>query len=95
MKRSFEPDGVVFEKIPVQNGLLGPGDSDWSFLNNMPNDTCIPASAWKWMFSREQKHSDVSDCGMTWYCLTGDVRGTDKKFETRFKNPIDFTTDAK
>ena len=95
MISSFESDGVKFEKIPVQNTHLGPGDSDWSFLNNMPDNTCIPASAWKWMFSREQKHSDVSDCGMTWYCLTGDVRGTDKKFETRFKNPIDFTTDAK
>ena len=73
MKRSFESDGVIFEQIPVQNGLLGPNDNDWSFLNNMPNNTCIPASAWKWMLSREQKHSDVSDCGMTWYCLTGDV----------------------
>ena len=95
MISSFSSDGVKFEKIPGQNGLLGPGDSDWSFLNNMPDNTCIPASAWKWMFSREQKHSDVSDCGMTWYCLTGDVSGTGAKFETRFKNPIDPATDAK
>jgi len=95
MKRSFESDGVIFEKIPVQNGLLGPNDNDWSFLNNMPDNTCIPASAWRWMLSREQKHSDVSDCGMTWYCLTDDVGGTGAKFEARFKNPIDPTTDAR
>jgi hypothetical protein len=52
------------------------------------------SKAWKWMFSREQKHSDVSDCGMTWYCLTGDVSGTGAKFEARFKNPIAPTTDV-
>ncbi|MFC1766820.1 hypothetical protein ACFL6U_32690, partial [Planctomycetota bacterium] len=95
MKRSFEPDGVIFERIPVQNTHLGPHDSDWSFLNDMPTDSCIPASAWKWMFSREQKHSDVSDCGMTWYCLTGDVDGNDEKFEARFKNPIAPKTSTK
>lgn len=95
MKRAFEPDGVIFERIPVQNTHLGPNDSDWSFLNNMQTDSGIPASAWKWMFSREQKHGDVSDCGMIWYCLTGDVSGTDKKFEVRFKNPIAPATDAK
>ncbi|MFC1765539.1 DUF5060 domain-containing protein [Planctomycetota bacterium] len=94
MVSSFSSDGVKFEKIAGQNTHLGPDDSDWSFLNNMPNDTCIPASAWEWMFSREQRHSDVSDCGMTWYCLTGDVSGTDKKFEARFKHPIAPTTDV-
>jgi hypothetical protein len=87
MKSSFSGDGVVFTHISDQNGNLG-GGSNWSFLNNMPANTSIPASAWSWMASRDKKNGDVSDCGMTWYLMTGSQSGRPADFQARFKSPL-------
>lgn len=94
LKDSFGGDGVTFVHISDQNKYLGRG-ANWDFLKSMPDHTCIPAAAWKWVYDREEvvNTGDASDAGMTWYVLTGgDQNGTPAKFEERFKDPIPQTT---
>jgi hypothetical protein len=87
MRTSFSADGVVFTHISDQNVNVG-GGSNWSFLSSMPTNTSIPASAWTWMQSRDKKSGDVSDCGMTWFLMTGMQNGTPADFSARFKSPL-------
>jgi len=86
MQSSF-PE-ATFIHISDQNANLG-GGSNWSFLNSMPEVGGLDPSAWQWLKSRDQKNGDVSDCGMTWFIMTGNQNARPADFERRFKNPLE------
>jgi len=89
MKASF-PE-VRFIDISDQNANLG-GGSNWNFLTSLPTDLPnLSLDAWTWLKSRVDEVNntgDVSDCGMTWYCLTGNQKGQETDFKARFESPL-------
>ena len=96
-KAAFIIDGVTFTHIGDQNSNLGGKNitsAAWDWLTSVPTNTSpsnniIPASAWAWMRSRDQKNGDVSDDGMLWYLLTGSEIGTPADYKARALKPLD------
>lgn len=90
MKRDFGPDGVKFVEIVDQNKNLGGiGHEKWNWLTTMPENSQLPKSSLAWLLERDFKgNGDISDNGMLWYLLTGNLNGKVGDYEVRFKNPL-------